>query len=136
MSLSKLTDIKKPASYIAVEGNIASGKSTLVTELKKGLTEISVNFEPVEQWRKFPFGVDLIEKFGKGERGAAMGLQVAALSCFEEMLRGFEGEKIVLTEWSVMSSYNMIRRVNKREGNLNVVEWSVLTHLYDRLPNG
>ena len=56
MSFSKLMNMEKPTSYIAVEGNIASGKSTLVTELKKGLKEISVNFEPVEQWRDFPFG--------------------------------------------------------------------------------
>ena len=134
MSFSKLMNIEKPTSYIAVEGNIASGKSTLVTELKKGLKEISVNFEPVEQWRKFPFGVDLIEKFGKGERGAAMGLQVAALSCFEELLKGLEGEEFVLTERSVLSSYNVFGRVNQREGNLSIVEWSVLTHLYNRLP--
>ena len=127
-------NIEKPTSYIAVEGNIASGKSTLVTEWKKGLKEISVNFEPVEQWRKFPFGVDLIEKFGKGERGAAMGLQVAALSCFEELLKGLEGEEFVLTERSVLSSYNVFGRVNQREGNLSIVEWSVLTHLYNRLP--
>ena len=134
MSFSKLTNTRKPTSYIAVEGNIASGKSTLVTELKEGLNEISVNFEPVEQWRDFPFGVDLIKKFGNGERGAAMGLQVAALSCFEELLRGLEGEEFVLTERSVLSSYNVFGRVNRREGNLSIVEWSVLTHLYNRLP--
>ena len=123
-----------PFSYIAIEGNIASGKTSLVTELKRELGDISINLEPVEEWRRFPFGVDLIEKFGKGERGAAMGLQVAALSCFEEMLRGLEGERVVVTERSVTSSYKVFGRVNWKEDNLGLVEWSVLTFLYNKLP--
>jgi deoxyguanosine kinase len=106
---------------ISVEGNIGSGKSTLIKNMKENLTEIDnvpVVYlpEPVHLWEsiKSEDGKNMIEKFYENQEKYSFSFQMMAyisrLQIFKEAIIA-NPNSIIITERCLLTDYNIFAKM-------------------------
>ena len=123
---------------ISVEGNIASGKSTLLESLRKHYAHDSrVTFvpEPVDQWENIRDrnGTGMLAKYYADQTKYAFAFQMMAyisrLSLLRRALRS--DAKVVITERSVLTDRHVFANMLHRDGILEDVEYAIYLQWFD-----
>ncbi len=123
---------------VSVEGNIASGKSTLLEHLKdhyKSDSGIVFVGEPVDEWRsiKDSAGVDMLTKFYADPSRYSFAFQMMAyisrLSLLKKALAS--GAEVVITERCVLTDRNVFASMLREEGRLEDAEYQIYTRWFN-----
>lgn len=105
--------------WIAIEGNICSGKTTLIEHIKSNNSNLEVFKEPTWEWN------DYLNNFYNG--GSCYLLQSKISSSFLK-IESLIGDNDCVTERSMYSCYNIFNRLNKNV--MSQLEYNVLDDLY------
>ncbi len=128
---------------VSIEGNIASGKSTLLEQMRnfyKTTAKIAFVPEPVDQWRAVQDerGEDMLTKFYADPKRYSFAFQMMAyisrLSLLRAALRS--GASVVVTERSVLTDRNVFASMLKEDGSLEEVEYQIYTRWFDEFTEG
>ena len=129
-------------TYIfSIEGNIGSGKSTLVKELKKSVPNIldkKVVYvqEPVSEWSKIKDkkGETILEKFYANQHKYAFSFQMMAYISRLALLRNIVRENpdaIIITERSVFTDREVFAKMLYDEGKIEEVDYQIYLKWFD-----
>jgi deoxyadenosine/deoxycytidine kinase len=129
-------------TYIfSIEGNIGSGKSTLVKELKKSVPNIldkKVVYvqEPVNEWSKIKDkkGETILEKFYADQHKYAFSFQMMAYISRLALLRNIVRENpdaIIITERSVFTDREVFAKMLYDEGKIEDVDYQIYLKWFD-----
>ena len=129
-------------TYIfSIEGNIGSGKSTLVKELKKSVPNIldkKVVYvqEPVNEWSKIKDkkGETILEKFYANQHKYAFSFQMMAYISRLALLRNIVRENpdaIIITERSVFTDREVFAKMLYDEGKIEEVDYQIYLKWFD-----
>jgi deoxyadenosine/deoxycytidine kinase len=125
------------ALTVCIEGNIASGKTTILEYLKRFKT-ITVLPEKVEDWCHFTGntnqeGANLLKLFYEDQKQYAYQFQSLVLLTQYENHMQVVGTPIKIMERSIHSSLKIFGQLLKDNGNLTNIEFGLLTKLYEHL---
>lgn len=121
---------------ISIEGNIGSGKSTLISSLKN-MNKNSNNFyflqEPVDEWTEIKDieGVNIIEKFYLNQKRYSFAFQMMAyISRLTILKRAIEhcknnGIKVIICERSLNTDKNVFCKMLYDSGKIESVEYQI-----------
>ena len=124
---------------IYVEGNIGSGKSTLVSNLKKhygNRDDILFLQEPVHLWEeiKDDNGKNMIEKFYGNQEKYSFAFQIMAyetrLALLKQALKN-DKIKFIISERSIYTDRNIFARMLYSDNKMEKVEFEIYNHLFD-----
>ncbi len=121
---------------ISIEGNIGSGKSTLVEYLKSLGNYIFVD-EPVNEWLtiKDKDGSNALECFYKNKEKNAFCFQVLAyitrLKKLMDKLKNKPEDVIIITERSIETDRNVFAKMLYEDGFLSSIEWETYNYWFD-----
>jgi thymidylate kinase len=124
---------------IAIEGNIGSGKSTLVSKLEeifKNNTDYYFLQEPVSIWNtiKDENGVTILEKFYNETEKYAFQFQMMAyisrLSILREALKN-KNAKYIITERSIYTDSNVFAKMLYDDKKINLIEYTIYKKWFD-----
>ena len=119
----------------SIEGNIGSGKSTLVKLLKQNLIKVEMTKiiylqEPVEEWKniKTQSGENIIEKFYSNQHKYAFSFQMMAyisrLSQLHKTIRN-NPSAIIITERSVFTDRNVFAKMLYDAGKIEEIDYTI-----------
>jgi deoxyadenosine/deoxycytidine kinase len=121
----------------SIEGNIGSGKSTLVEFLKKSKKNIKLSNlpivylqEPVDQWDKIKNenGISILEEFYKDPKTWAFSFQMMAyisrLSLLKKTIRE-NPDSIIITERSTFTDRNVFAKMLYDEKNISHIDYQI-----------
>jgi len=124
----------------SIEGNIGSGKSTLIHGLKefKTISNIEVIFvdEPVSQWEsiKNTEGKNMIELFYGNPSRYAFAFQMMAyisrLSLLQEAIRA-NPKAIIITERCLLTDYNIFAKLLYENKSMLLEEYEIYKRWFD-----
>ena len=126
------------SKIISIEGNIGSGKSTMVEYLKKHLeSDNNVCFlpEPVDKWNIIidENGVNIIENYYKDQKKYAFQFQMMAyisrISLLREALK--KDYDIIITERSIFTDSNVFAKMLYDEGKIGETEYKIYKLWFD-----
>ena len=134
-------DIPDEVKIVSLEGNIGAGKSTLLTEVERrckdrGINEIRILREPVEEWEKVTDGAKtILELFYENPLEYGFPLQILVgittmTRTYKELL-DYPDTKIILSERSILSSRMVFARMLRQEGLLDDIEDKVYQMLFE-----
>ena len=124
---------------ISIEGNIGSGKST-VLEYLKTLKDYNIIFvdEPVSEWMtiKDKNGVNALECFYKDKKENAFCFQVLAyITRLKNLINTLKSNKeentIIITERSIETDRNVFAKMLYEEGFLSSIEWETYNYWFN-----
>jgi len=126
------------ACIITIEGNIGSGKSTLVNNLKENLDSSKYCFiqEPVDIWQtiKDSNGVDMVSKFYTDQSKYAFTFQMMAyisrLSILRKNVRENPG-KILISERSLYTDKHVFCQMLYDQGKMESVEYQIYNKWFE-----
>jgi len=129
---------------ISIEGNIGTGKSTIVQELHKryqNSQEIIFVKEPVDIWEtiKDKDGRTIIEKFYENQAQYAFQFQMMALTTRLSVLRKTIQEnklcKVVICERSIEADRNIFAKMLYDDGIISEIDYSIYNLLFKEYIN-
>lgn len=106
---------------VAIEGNIASGKSTAIESL--AAEGYAVFAEPVEKWR-------FITKFYEDKRTYSLPFSLEVLESFSAIPRT---RADIVTERSPLASRNVFTRMLVNDNYMSEDEWEIYKKYYDAM---
>ena len=121
-----------PPRIISIEGNIGSGKSTMVEYLKQNLqNDSTICFlqEPVDIWNTITDSnnVNIIENYYKDQKKYAFQFQMMAyisrISILREALK--KNYEIIITERSIFTDANVFAKMLYDEENIEETEYKI-----------
>ena len=125
---------------VSIEGNIGSGKST-VLEYLKTLTDFNIIFvdEPVSEWIsiKDKDGMNALDCFYKDQKENAFCFQVLAyitrLKKLMDKLNNIDNniKTIIITERSIETDRNVFAKMLYEEGLLTSIEWESYNYWFN-----
>ena len=128
---------------ISIEGNIGSGKSTLVTELEKSYKDVLyVGFlqEPVDIWNnvKDENGTTILEKFYENNEKYAFQFQMMAyisrLSIIKKALTQ-KKYRYIITERCLYTDANIFAKMLYDDKKITEIEYTIYRMWYDEFIN-
>ncbi len=122
---------------ISVEGNIGSGKSTIMKYLRN-LKHEQILFvdEPVDEWvnLKNSKGENCLELFYKDQKNNSFWFQILAyITRLRNLLQVIEknNDKIVICERSIYTDHHVFAKMLYEAGNINEIEWKTYLYWFD-----
>ena len=121
---------------ISIEGNIGSGKSTLVEYLKSLGNYIFVD-EPVNEWLsiKDKDGSNALECFYNNQKENAFCFQILAyitrLKKLMDKLKEHPSNVIIITERSIETDRNVFAKMLYEDGFLSSIEWETYNYWFN-----
>ena len=128
------------AILISIEGNIGSGKSTLVKNLlAKSLTiDLDLIFlqEPVDIWKtiKDKNGVTILEKFYTNQEKYAFSFQMMAYISRLKLLKDTvekNPDSIIVCERSLWTDRNVFAKMLKNDGKIEDINYTIYNKWFD-----
>jgi thymidylate kinase len=134
-------DIPDDVMTVSLEGNIGAGKSTLLTEVEqrcrdRGISEIRILREPVDEWEKVTNGTKtILELFYENPAEYGFLLQVlvsiTTMTRTHKELLNYPDTKVLLSERSILSSRSVFARMLRNKGFLDELEDKVYQMLFN-----
>ena len=129
---------KKPILF-SVEGNIGSGKSTLVKILQDRFADENIKIcflqEPVDEWSQFcdANGETILEKYYKDQESYSFQFQMMAYISRLKSLRDVldKNYDVIITERSVLTDRNVFAKMLFDSEKLSKIEYSIYTKWFD-----
>jgi deoxyadenosine/deoxycytidine kinase len=121
---------------LTIEGNIGSGKSTLVTHIARLFPNVSVLQEPVDVWNTIQDsdGKTILEKYYEDQDAYAFPFQMMAFITRARQLRNASApDKIIITERSVFTDREIFAKMLHDTGKMNDIEHAVYLKWFDEL---
>ena len=132
---------------ISIDGNIGSGKSTLVEKIKNNYTNNKIyknlNFcflqEPVDIWNTITdnHGKTIIENFYSNPEKYAFAFQMMAyisrLVTIKKAVK--QNYDIIFTERSIFTDYNVFAKMLYDDGKMNEIEFKIYNTWFDEFMN-
>ena len=127
-----------PPIIISIDGNIGSGKSTLIDILKchyKG--DVVVLEEPIDKWKDISedkTNENIITKFYKNKTKYAFSFQMLALISRINLIRNIikhNPNLIIITERSIMSDKSVFCDMMYDEGYITEIEYKIYLSLFN-----
>ena len=121
---------------ISIEGNIGSGKSTLVEYLKSIGTYVFVD-EPVNEWLaiKDKDGSNALECFYNNQKENAFCFQILAyitrLKKLMDKIKENPSEVVIITERSIETDRNVFAKMLYEDGFLSSIEWETYNYWFN-----
>ena len=138
MSRNKYLSNTKMTVIISVQGNIGSGKSTLVANLKKmigGNQRICYLQEPVDEWKDIrdSDGKSILELFYTNQEGYAFQFQMMAyISRLALLKRALEENyDVIVTERSLATDKNVFCKMLYDSKKIKDVEYQIYNKWFD-----
>ena len=131
--MEQLEDIffRKPEKYIAIEGNIGSGKSTLIENLNNVLQKYSRSLiqEPVKSWQMFSeknpetdIETNILDNFYKDKKRWAYTMQSVAFLTRTYWLMNSSSVEIKLSERSIFTDYDIFGKMCYENKDMSEIE--------------
>tara|TARA_Y100000590_G_C15461954_1_gene916789 strand:- start:22 stop:666 length:645 start_codon:yes stop_codon:yes gene_type:complete len=117
----------------SVDGNIGSGKSTLIDKLRDKYIIID---EPVSLWKTFKDknGEDILSKFYKDQDRWSFAFQMMAyisrLSEIKKMIQKYPN-KILITERCAYTDYHVFAKMLYSSNKISEIEYKIYCHWFD-----
>ena len=131
------------AMIFSVEGNIGSGKSTLIKHLKEEMKEIcGVKIvyleEPVDTWQtiKDSQGNDIIKRYYQDQKKFAFQFQMMAyITRITQLRKAIQQHKncIIITERSILTDKNVFAKMLHDNGTLDEISHQIYLKWFDEL---
>lgn len=129
-------------TIISVEGNIGSGKSTLVSEMKEALPTLfngQIYFlqEPVDEWEKIcdTNGESIITKFYNNQKKYAFSFQMMAyisrLKTLTELVNKIPQDSIIICERSVWTDKNIFAKMLYQDNNIEDINYVIYNKWFE-----
>ena len=126
----------------SIEGNIGSGKSTLIAKLKEYYsqdTHIVFLPEPVDEWNKIvdSDGVGILTKYYSDQKRYAFSFQMMAfITRIKQIKETFEeyssrGDIVIITERCVFTDREIFAKMLYDAGKIELVEYSIYLQWFD-----
>jgi deoxyadenosine/deoxycytidine kinase len=115
---------------ISIEGNIGSGKSTLIKKLRE-LPEFQNGFtflpEPVDEWNtiKDSDGITILEKYYSDQKKYAFSFQMMAYISRLKQLNDSKNSSIIITERCLYTDRNIFAKMLYDTGMIEDIEYSI-----------
>ena len=124
---------------IAIEGNIGSGKSTILKELEKmNYNPLDVIFvqEPVSEWLEIKVGdKNALELFYENQKENSFWFQILAyITRLRNLLNIIENNpknKIIICERSIYTDKYVFAKMLYETGNISEIEWITYSYWFD-----
>jgi deoxyadenosine/deoxycytidine kinase len=133
--------IPEEVKIVSLEGNIGAGKSTLLSEVEqrckdRGITDIRILREPVEEWEKVTDGTKtILQLFYENPAEYGFPLQIlvgiTTMNRIHKELLNYPDTRIVLSERSIFSSKEVFAKMLRQDGFLDDVEDRVYHMLFE-----
>lgn len=129
-SPSAIEKIKSKKIY-ALEGNIGSGKTTIMKIISNHFKDVEFIEEPVKQWQNLG-GMNLLNSFYSDPKRWGFSFEFfSMLTKIEALLKAAESDKpIIIIERSIFSNKVFIE-LSKELGKLDTMEHCMLMNTYD-----
>jgi deoxyadenosine/deoxycytidine kinase len=129
-SPSAIEKIKSKKIY-ALEGNIGSGKTTIMKIISNHFKDVEFIEEPVKQWQNLG-GMNLLDSFYSDPKRWGFSFEFfSMLTKIEALLKAAESDKpIIIIERSIFSNKVFIE-LSKELGKLDTMEHCMLMNTYD-----
>ena len=120
--------------FYSIEGNIGSGKSTLI-EILKNQKNILFLPEPVDSWNeiKDTSGVTILEKYYQDQKRYAFPFQMMAYITRINLIKNmnFPPDSIVISERSIYTDREIFAKMLYESGDIGEIEYQIyLVGLY------
>ena len=136
-----MTSFSRKPYIISIEGNIGTGKSTILENLEKNINNIHPNKiiflkEPVDIWEsiKDENGRTILEKFYKDQRRYAFTFQVMAyisrLSLLKRAIKENPDCEIIIIERSLIADKNIFMQMLYDDGQVEKMEYEIYNRWY------
>ena len=126
---------------ITIEGNIGSGKSTMINRIREQYPQYKIVDEPVGQWMnmKDNEGKSLLQLFYEDKNRWSYTFQNTAfitryLAAYEAMAKETE-PTIFISERGILTDRYVFATMLKNDGFLNTIEWELYTKWFDHFKN-
>ena len=134
MSQTTVKGVKKLKKLYFIEGNISSGKSTLVESLKKG--GCAVFDEPVDEWTSRYVesdGENILQKFYDNMARWSFQFEVAIMTTRYKRLKEAlaSDSEVVFLERSLWTDRKCFAQNLYDEGNMTKLEWTIYCEWFD-----
>ena len=124
---------------IAIEGNIGSGKSTILKELEKmnyNPSQVVFLQEPVAEWLDIKLGdKNALELFYENQKENSFWFQILAyitrLRNLLSILENNPQDKIIICERSIYTDKYVFAKMLYESGNISEIEWITYSYWFD-----
>ena len=129
-SPSAIEKIKSKKIY-ALEGNIGSGKTTIMKIISNHFKDVEFIEEPVKQWQNLG-GMNLLDSFYSDPKRWGFSFEFfSMLTKIEALLKAAESDKpIIIIERSIFSN-RVFMDLSKELGKLDIMEYCMLINTYN-----
>ena len=127
---------------ISIEGNIGTGKSTLVKILKEKFSnDTTVKFlqEPVDQWLELTDsdGTNILDKFYKEPKRWSYSFQMSAfITRIKDIIKSNPTENLVIAERSIVTDRKVFAKLLMESKEISEIEWKLYNQWYTWLKEG
>ena len=130
ISPSAIEKIKSKKIY-ALEGNIGSGKTTIMKIISNHFKDVEFIEEPVKQWQNLG-GMNLLDSFYSDPKRWGFSFEFfSMLTKIEALLKAAESDKpIIIIERSIFSN-KVFMDLSKELGKLDTMEYCMLINIYN-----
>jgi len=132
-------DSQSSFKFISIDGNIGSGKSTLIEALKKyfkGNSNIIFLREPVDEWDeiKDENGITILEKFYANQKEYSFSFQMMAyisrLALLKEAVKN-NPNAIIISERSLFTDREVFAKMLYKSGFIESVNYKIYLRWFD-----
>lgn len=119
----------------SIEGNIGSGKSSLLAKLKESSPELIFLQEPVDEWNtiKDADGTTILEKYYQDQGRWAFAFQMMAFITRVRQFKAAPKNVVVITERSVFTDREIFAKMLHDSGKISNIEYTIYLKWFDDL---
>jgi len=121
----------------SIEGNIGSGKSTIIERLKERFNDFIYLPEPIEEWNKVKdtHGETILEKFYKSKERYSFSFQMLAyISRLSQLKRAIESapeNAVIITERCLHTDRHIFAQMLYDTGYIEEIEFKIYLQWFD-----